>query len=295
MKRKLLLPALLSLFICSDVLSQKKPPAAVNAIMGIDPDRGNKEGSEFKTVTASRIMEIKIPAGGANGASVVYHPKEKLFYAAQAGNKEFPLVIFDSEGNIKSPETQSALIDIRGLWYNPKTKKIGGNGYQQFGWFTYDLDKSGMVEGINIFKEGRFQPDDHSAGVLNTEDDEVLFLDGLYIRCYTTNGVDKQKSIQLKMGSKSAADGAGISVTLFEESYNTRSIIYTGITGSEIGFLNIIKKQVELYNIKTGYMSKIVSLPLSFKPESFFNFSYSNGIYWVFNKETRYWNGFKEN
>jgi hypothetical protein len=275
-------------------IAQKKPPAAVNAIMGID-EGGGKTYNEFKTASASKILEIKIPAGGANGAAVIYHPKEKLFYAAQAGNKEFPLVIFDADGNIKSSESQTTFMDVRGLWYNPKTKKIGGNGYKEFGWFTYDLDRNGMPEGINVFKEGRYQPDDHSAGVLNTEDDEVLFLDGVDVKCYSTSGEDRRKNIQLHIGSKNISEGTGITVSAFEENYNTRSIIYTGITGSEIGLLNISKKQVELYNIKTGYMTKIVALPLSFKPESFFNFSYANNLYWVFNKETRYWHGFKEN
>ena len=38
--------------------------------------------NNFKIVSARKVMEVKIPEGGANGASVVYHPKEKLYYAA---------------------------------------------------------------------------------------------------------------------------------------------------------------------------------------------------------------------
>lgn len=291
---KTILPGLL--FVLSfSVCAQKKPAVhalnnAVAEAMGTTGDRLSVSGKLI--VNARRVFEIKIPEGGANGAAVVYHPKEKLYYAAQAGNASFPMVIFDEKGNVVSSTEQSTLIDIRGLWYNPKTKEIGGNGYAQFGWFTYELDKKGMVENIHVFKKGRYQPDDHSPGVLNTDDNEVLFLDGLNIACYTIDGEAKRKTIQLFIGKKAAGDaGTGGS---FESDYNTRSIIYTGKIGTEIGLLNIAQKQVELYSIKTGYMTKIVKLPLSFKPEAFFNFSYCNDIYWVFNKTTRNWNGFRE-
>lgn len=253
----------------------------------------NSDGG-FKTVTTRNIMSIKIPEGGANGGAVVYHPKEKLYYAVQTGNKDFPLVIFEEGGNVVSSPEQSALIDVRGLWYNPKSKEIGGNGYKDFGWFTYDLNKKGLVEDINNFKFGRWQPDDHSPGVLNTDDNEVLFLDGMSIIAYSTDGIAKNKTYRMNIGMRSADDGSAMSLTTFEANYNFRSIIYTGYDGAEIGFLNVTKKQVELYNLKTGYMTRIVKTALSFTPETYFNFSFSNDTYWFFNKSTRYWNGFRE-
>lgn len=288
---------MLVLLMALGVYTHAQKRNAANSVITAagDPRSSNKSNSgenTFQFANARKVMEVKIPEGGANGASVVYHPKEKLYYAAQAGNASFPLVIFDENGTVVSPADQSTLIDIRGLWYNPKTKDIGGNGYAENGWFNYELDKEGRVESINIFKKGRFQPDDHSPGVLNSEDNEVLFLNGLNIDCYTTDGEEKRKTIQLYIGKKTPADaGTGSS---FETNYNTRSLIYTGRQGTEIGLLNVSERQVELYNIKTGYMTKIVKLPLSFKPESFFNFSYSNDTYWVFNKNTRYWIGYRE-
>jgi hypothetical protein len=273
--------------------AQKKPPAAVNALLGNVQAKEDKTGS-FTTGKAVRILQIQIPDGGANGAAVVYHPKEKLYYAAQAGNSDFPLVIFNESGEIVSQEGQSTLIDVRGMWYNPKTKTIGGNGYKDFGWFRYELNKNGFPESIDIFKKGSYQPDDHSAGVLNTDENEIIFLSDLNLLCYTTEGADKNKVIKLHFGSKSPADDANFTSDDFYNNYNTKSIIYTGKKGEEIGLLNVTKMQAELYNKETGYMSRTVSLPLDFTPESFFNFSYSNDTYWVFNKKTRVWNGYKE-
>lgn len=285
---------LISIFLVNSTNAQRKPVAAVAALMGAGNSEGGSSSKGFQTVTASKIMEIKIPEGGANAAAVVYHPKEKLYYAAQCGNESFPLVIFDANGSIVSGAEQATLIDIRGLWYNPDTRKIGGNGYKEFGWFTYDLDRKGLPEKIDVFKQGRYQPDDHSPGVLNTDDNEVMFLDGLNIVCYTTEGVAKRKTIQIHIGSKNEEEGAGISATMFEENYNTRSLIYTGEEGAEIGLLNATKKQVELYNIKTGYMTKVVKLSINFKPETYFNFSYCNNTYWLFNKTSRIWHGLRE-
>ena len=298
--KKSILPFILLILLglSAETSAQKKKPAAVAGIIGdVGGDNSEKKNNggnkELKIISAEKVMEMKIPEGGANGAAVTYHPKEKLYYAAQAGNMNFPLVIFNEDGDVVSGDEQATLIDVRGLWYNPKTKQLEGNGYKDFGWFTYDLDKKGIPEKINIKKEGSNQPDDNSAGVLNTDGNEVLFLDGLNVVCYSTDGTDKRKSIQIHFGAMNANDATTVSQTDFEQTYNTRSLIYTGIKNAEIGLLNIAKKQVELYDSKSGYMSQIIKLPIDFEIETYFNFSYSNGIYWVFDKQKRKWNGFK--
>ncbi|MEJ8844223.1 hypothetical protein WG954_17650 [Lacibacter sp. H375] len=294
--KKIFLPLVaLALLTVSESLAQKKKSAAVSGLIGNEAtkDEKNVGNKELKIISAEKVMDMAIPEGGANGASVAYNPKEKLYYAAQAGNAEFPLVIFNANGKVVSAEDQKTLIDVRGLWYNPKTKKLEGNAYQEFGWFSYELNKDGLPEQLNKKKEGLYQPDQNSAGVLNTEDNEVLFLDGLNIVCYSTDGTDKRKSIQLHFGAINANDAATLSLADFEKTYNTSSIIYTGMKGAEIGLLNITKKEIELYNIKSGYLSIVIKLPVRFELETRFNFSYSNGIYWVFDKQNRKWNGFR--
>jgi hypothetical protein len=294
--KKIFLPlVVLALLTGNESIAQKKKPAAVSGLIGNEATKEEKKtgNKELKIISAEKVMDMTIPEGGANGASVAYNPKEKLYYAAQAGNMDFPLVIFNANGKVVSGEEQKTMIDVRGLWYNPKTKQLEGNAYKEFGWFSYNLNKDGLPEKLNVKKEGMYQPDQNSAGVLNTDDNEVLFLDGLNIVCYSTDGNDKRKSIQLHFGAMNANDAITLSVTDFEQTYNTRSIIYTGNKGAEIGLLNVAKKQVELYDIKTGYMSQIIKLPVQFEVETFFNFSYSNGIYWLFDKQSRKWNGYR--
>ncbi len=288
----------LFLAVMGSTQAQKKP-AAVNAIMGntgletsASETRTSPKGG-FTEADAKIVFRIQVPEGGANGAAIAFHPKEKLYYASQAGNKEFPIVLFNEAGEIVSSE-QKTQADTRGLWYNPRSRQLEGNAYKDGGWFSYELNREGFPATIKITREGRNQPDDHSPGILNTEENEVLFLSGMEFISYNTSGSPLNKKFTLKIQSKNEADYSEITQTFFEENYNYRSFIYTGRKGQEIGLLNINRKRVELYDIKTGYMTKTVSLPLDFKPESFFNFTYANNTYFIFNKETRQWVGFRE-
>jgi hypothetical protein len=72
-----------------------------------------------------------------------------------------------------------------------------------------------------------------------------------------------------------------------KEDYNNTTAIYTGITGAEIGLLNYVNKEIELYNISNGLLSTKLQLPVDAPAEAFLNFSYCNGIYWVSDKNTQ--------
>ena len=75
--------------------------------------------------------------------------------------------------------------------------------------------------------------------------------------------------------------------------YNTTNMVITGLPGSELGFLNADEKQIELYNIKTGLLIKKLQLPKMAVTEKIFNFAYANGIFWLFDMDSRTWTGYK--
>ena len=77
------------------------------------------------------------------------------------------------------------------------------------------------------------------------------------------------------------------------ESYNSTALIFTGIKGSEIGVLNIDSREVELYNLADGYLVSKLKVPETQEVYTMFNFSYANGIYFFFDKETRVWKGYR--
>jgi len=258
--------------------------------------RSLKKASELKM---PRTTDDEMP--GTRGASVAWHPVQKKYYAAFAGNAEYPLAVFDITGKRLSDDALNTDVDTRGLWYNPKVKKLCGNGYANNGWFNYTLDpKTGIPTLYNIDFDGTNQPNDQCVGAYNPVKNEVLFLDGDNIVIY--NGEDakekegtkitlhwgrtKSQGIAVKEEGKEDAVGP-------PEGYNNTAIVYTGIPGAEIGVLNTNDRQVELYNSKTGFMAQKLKLPSAAVLETSFNFAYANGIYWLFNIEERTWVGYK--
>ncbi len=243
-----------------------------------------------KVLSLNMPLTVDDDMPGTRGANVAWNPVLKKYYAAFAGNKGYPLAVFDAKGKRQSEDTSVTMIDTRGLWYNPKTKTISGNAYSDYGWFSYKLDAKGNVLDITIDKEGMNQPDAQSVGAFNFNDKKVLFVRSDTLYSYNMNG--SFSSTGLIYWGRSEDDEDAEEMYL-RENYNFTSLIYTGIKGAEIGFLNTTKKQIELYDQSSLHLTKVLSLPDDATVEPSFNFAYANGIYWLFDMEARTWNGYK--
>jgi len=245
------------------------------------------------------VLELKMPKTadddmpGTRGASVVWHPTQKKYYAVFAGNQGYPLAVFDEKGKLLSGEDLIAMMDSRGLWYDPVTKLITGNAYSDNGWFTYKLDPKGIPTDVDKIREGMHQPDAQSVGAYNPATKKIMFLHNGYVHMYNSNGVETD-SMMINWGVKKTdgAQGGGIDDEILED-YNYTSLIYTGIKGQELGFLNNTENQIELYDIQSGFLTKIIPLPEDVITETSFNFAYANGIYWLFDIDNRKWVGYK--
>ena len=248
---------------------------------------------------AKQVLELKMPRTaddvkpGTRGAAVVWHPTLKKYYAAFAGNTEYPLALFDEKGKLLSDESLSTMIDTRGLWYNPTRKAIMGNAYGDNGWFKYNLDTKGIPTEYEILQDGMLQPDPQSVGAYDFTGKQVLFFyDGLLYRYDEKGNVKDSSTINL---GRTSTKGEVWEDELYEllEDYNYTNLIYTGIKGQEIGLLNAVKLQVELYDIKTGFLTKVITLPKDAKAEMTFNFAYANSTFWLFDMEARTWKGYR--
>jgi len=197
--------------------------------------------------TLKQVIEFSMPGeNGSNGASLVYHPLQKKYYAAMAGNADYPLSAFDLKGTLLTNEDVTTGFDVRGMWYNSKTKTIQANGYNDFGWTNFKLDAKGNPTGNEVFVEGLKQPTEQSVGVFNDKQQKVYFLKDISIVQYDLKG-NEEKTFPLN--PKIVADdemGEGL-----PSDYNG-SAIYTGIVKGEIGLLNNTDKTIELYNLATG-------------------------------------------
>lgn len=247
------------------------------------------------TKPLKKILELKIAMeGGANGASVAWHPVLKKYYAAMAGNISYSLSVFDATGKRLSPDNQETMFDIRGLWYNPKSKTLQMNGYSEMGWAEYKLNSKGMPTEVKTLYTGLIQPNPQSTASFNPKENVLYFLneDGNIDKYSLAEGTFLDE-ITLTLGKTKNDDDDDEDNSDVLEDYNSSTVIYTGITGAEIGLLNYISNEIELYNIKTGALSKKFTFPANTPMPSFLNFSYSNGIYWLFDKELRTWKGYK--
>jgi len=255
------------------------------------------------TRVLKKVMELKMISKeeggempGTRGASVAWHPVQKKYYVSFAGNSGYPMAVFSATGKRLTPDDQITMIDTRGLWYNPAKKLICGNGYNEFGWFSYKLDAKGLPTENVVDFEGKHQPGDQSVGAYNAAKKQVLFLDGSAVVVYNDKAEeqDNDKKTILHWGL-TAKDGIAEDEdeTEVPEGYNNTTLVYTGVPGAEIGVLNVVEKQIELYSYKTGFLSQKLKLPDTATTELMFNFAFTNGIYWLFDMETRVWTGYK--
>jgi hypothetical protein len=255
----------------------------------------NAYGQKQNAKPLKQVMTLKIDReGGANGASVAWHPVQKKYYAAMAGNISFPMEVFDANGKMLSNDTLETMFDVRGLWYNPATKTLQSNGYDDFGWSEYKLNAKGIPVANRKLTVVTSQPDPQSVGAYDAKKNVVYFYDA------QSTGIERHKmkdgtsdtTILLHPGIKNKADiDGGLEDT--KENYNGNAIIFTGIPHSEIGLLNVREAKIELYNIADGLLTKELKLPDDAPVQASLNFCFTNGIYWLFDKTERIWHGYK--
>lgn len=248
-----------------------------------------------------KVLELRIPReGGANGACVAWNPVTKKYYAAVAGDKTNFIGVYDAKGNLLSPPSLETMCDVRGIWYNDSTKTIQLNGYKDFGWAEYVLDSNGFPSSIKMLHPGLLQPNDQSVGAYNAAKNHLYFLLENTVLTYdfaTANLLEHPIELKPEEEKKKQEEKkAGEEGEEEEEEggeFNTTSLIYTGIKGQEFGMINFMEKRILLFNAANGKMKMELELPKGAPVHTLLNFAYSNGIYWLFDKKTRSWKGYK--
>ncbi len=245
---------------------------------------------------AKEVLTLKIDRkGGANASSVAWHPVHKKYYASQAGNESFPMEVFDANGNMVSGDDLETMWDTRGIWYNPNTKTLQVNGYNHAGVAEYRLDENGIPVSAKKMEVNITQPDAQSSAVYDPKNNAIWFYDlssVSLVRFDMKKASGDEKRVQLYLGAKTKGEATDNQDEI-KYNYSENAIVYTGIAKSEIGLLNVKEKQIELYNIATGLMTKVIKLPEDAPVEPLLNFSYCNGIYWLNDRVERVWHGYK--
>ena len=246
------------------------------AVVSSQPTRLLKQSMEL-------VVEVD---GGNNGAAVVYHPQLKNYYAPFAGNQNFPVCVFSAIGKSLSTEDHTTMADMRGFWYNSKTKRLEGNGYNETGWIYYTLT-DGLPTGYEPLQEGMQQPGPQCAGSYNALTNEVVFFDTDSVYWYDASTGKPKKAIDFAQWlNASKLDAAS------RENYSSYSILCTGVAGKEYALLNVNRKRFEIFS-KAGKLVEILDIPESQSLYPAFNVGYANKQFWLFDREARIWNGYK--
>jgi hypothetical protein len=235
---------------------------------------------------------------GDNGGTVAVHQKSRNYYTTMAGRKSNPMTIFNGISEIVSPPDLALLYDIRGMWYHPAHKTFYANGYGTIGWVKYVIDGLGIPYDATVVFEGMRQPTPQSVGQYNQKENLVHFLHGSRVVAYDANTATlvPEKTILLKAGftkkSPPPADWK-IDSTAVLPDYNFTTVVYTGMSRSEFGLLNIKKREIELYDVADGLMTTRLKIPAGIPLKDKLNFAYCNNYYWLFNDVTRTWLGLR--
>lgn len=239
------------------------------------------------------VLQLKVPRqDGANAGSVAWHPIQKKYYAAMAGNPKHFIGVYDTKGKQLNPSTQESYFDVRGLWYNPTTKTLQMNGYNDYGWAEYKLNAKGFPIGVKELYADMNQPDEQSVGAYDPKAKAVYFLNGEgNLEKYNYVDGIYDTFIELYLGAEND-DEFEDNVDVLEE-YNSTTVVYTGIPKAEIGLFNVTNRRIELYDLGTGYVTRTLALPDDAPQEDFLDFAYANGIFWIFDTRTRIWKGYK--
>ncbi len=230
-----------------------------------------------KEKTLKEVLRLVMPGKtGFNGASVVWHKKLQLYYAAFAGNETYPLVLFYSSGKqVLEFETG---FDVRGLWYDSDLDKLCGNAYNGNGLYFYKLTPNGSIDKIETISKVSKTPNVQSSAAYYPDKKKILYYDDGNVNFCDAKTSQTDYSIHLSISANSV--------------YNKSTLIYTGLKQAEIGLLNTTKSQVELYNAENGELKALWHLPKNAPVKDLLNIAYANGIVWLFDTESRSWIGY---
>ena len=241
------------------------------------------------------VMRLEMPNGpGENGGTVALNQRNKNYYATIAGNKSYSLSIFNGLPELLSPPDLAQLYDIRGLWYHPKLQTFMANGFGSTGWVQYTIDKKGIPYDAKVVYAGQRQPFPQSVGQFSPKENLVYFLKGSTAVAYDANNGDpvplKNKLLKIGYTKKSPppADQAIDSFSVLEN-YNSTTLIYTGISQSEFGLLNLKNREIELYSAADGLLTARLKIPEKIAIKDKLNFAYCNNLYWFYDNVSRTW------
>lgn len=217
---------------------------------------------------------------GNNAATVAWNSEKQIYLTAFSGNREFPVEAFGPTGQPMGKGT--AGFDLRGIWYNPKTKGFEANGFAGRGWLTFPLKPDNSPDEPRVIFGSAFQPNEQSVGSYDSDMKKVIFLnaEGGAIVCYKRKQPKQQSRIPLEWKDVKAAD------------VNSTSVGYTGAKNAEFVLLDHKNRRLVFFN-RAGRTTFKSDLPIDAPVNAAFCFAFANDHAFLYDKATRTWYAYR--
>lgn len=217
------------------------------------------------------------PGGTENRSGLAFNPQLGFYYSVNAGSGNYPLDTYNEDGSLAA--TVISGFDYRGVWWEPTTSRLIGNGYATLGIFDQALAVgTGLPLGSGTVLFTGNQPDVQSIGDLDTDANEIIYYSADAIHRYSA-------STNAPLGTY-AISGLPVATS----NLNSNTVMYIGCPGIEIALYDFVNRQVLFVNKTTGAYSGATQLPVDAPQRASFGLSYANGKVWLYDQG--FWRGY---
>jgi len=236
--------------------------------------------TQVPVVSASQNLTLQCVGGTDNRSSVAYNPNQQLYYSVIAGSEGYHIETYDQNGASLNSSLQG--FDYRGVWWNPNTNQLEGNGYGSFGIWSQDLDANAhpLPTGVNELS-GVNGPNPQCAGDYDWNDNEIIYYyNGAIFRYDRTN--------HIQIGNQPVSN-LPVAIT----NINKTNIIYTGIPGMEAGIYDYNNKALYFIDKSTGIYQTSCQLPVNAPSSNLFRLAFANNHLWLYDPSASEWKGYQ--
>lgn len=226
------------------------------------------------------IYEIDMVCSGGNTtrSGVAFDPNNELYFSVNAGTPTAPVETFASDGS----DLASAIpyFDYRGVWWNPNSNQLEGNGYNSAGIVVQNVNASGYaIDTAFIQYSSNGQPNNQSNGEYDYDADEVIY--------YYNNSIYRYLRSNGTLISSSTISGLPAGAAL-----NPNSVGYTGVTGMEYCVYDYANQAVHYINKATTAYVASTYLPGDAIAVNNWGQSFANNRLFLYNSGTSTWKSY---
>jgi len=242
---------------------------SINCELAAQPVRQIKPATEL----------ISGRAPGGMGVSVVWNPGMKRYYAAVSGNGERWLFMYDEKGKaLKSPYLLP--FDPGSLWLEGAGKILKSYASGMEGLYVIHLREGLPAYAENIFY-ALHNPVAIGNGAWAGRKKEMWYYHDKAIFRYKIRHAHHRPPLHLDIDD-------------FDNELNSMGVVYTGIRNAEIGLYDRGQHRILLYNSRSGRCTKILQILDDNGPKPLCgDFAYTNGLFWLYSRETGNWHGYR--